>query len=279
MRSRSLLSSWWLLLFVICALCAIPAAAQKAGVSAYFAAYLKANAADINNARGYGNVGFNPDIMSIPGKPFTATRIYTEAGSSVEVTVARDKVGRVHYESAAPEGGPIGVVIYDPIAHTLSRYSIARDHGIDNDATATVTRLAPLGEMSRPAPSSDQALSSADNPAGDGGSTASGATASVAAPAATVPANKVPAPADLPQQVVNGIAAIGQRSVEKYGSEQQFFMIQEEWFSPEYAINLRQSVWRQNKLDSSVETRDLAAGDPDPDLFRVPGGYSIVSSQ
>ena len=272
----SLFPALRLRIFALSSVCAalafsVPRAqGQKPGISAYFDAYMNATAADLNNARGYGNVGFSPDIMSIPNKPFTATRVYTEGGSSVEVTIARDKVGRVHYESAAPLGGPIGVVIYDPVAHTLSQYSTTRDRGIEDDAVATVTHFGPVGDMVRSAPASGQESMNQESDAA-----VADLVPAVQASASGVSASELPSPRDLPRQAVNGIAAVGQRTVQKYGDRQQFFMIQEDWLSPDYALNVKQSVWRQNKLDSTVETKDLVAGDPDPDLFRVPGGYSI----
>jgi len=263
--------------FAALALAASAALGQKPAAPAYSSTVMQASAADLSNARGYGNVGFSPNIMSVPGKPFTATRIYTEAGRSVQVTIARDSVGRIHYESAAPEGGPIGVIIYDPIAHTLSQYSTTTEGGIADDAQATVTQMGLVSEMTHSAPlSADPASPELGDQATESSSAISGSAPAAVAAAPPRPSGpKLPSPSDLPEQLVNGIAAVGQRSVQKYGDRQQFFMIQEEWFSPEYDINLRQSVWRQNTLDSTVETRDLVAGDPDPDLFRVPGGYSI----
>ena len=57
------------------------------------------------NAHGYGQVGFSPEILAIPQKPFTATRTYsyqrTENGKNVgervtaECTIARDDKGRI----------------------------------------------------------------------------------------------------------------------------------------------------------------------------------------
>jgi len=91
---------------------------------------------------------FNPAIYSIRDKPFTAKRVYTfrrirpeelnSAGHcsrsaaltaapdlSEEVIVARDKAGRVRYETRRPAKGEITVMIYDPIAHTLSQYYVS----------------------------------------------------------------------------------------------------------------------------------------------------------
>jgi len=276
-----------------CAVCSLLSAmvlagtvarAQNHGASPYVDASAKASSDDITNARGYANVGFNPDIMSVPGRPFTATRVYSErlapAGSAeqtpprtVEVIIARDKQGRVHYESTTPSGGPIGVIIYDPVAHTLSEYSTTPEGGMPEDAVATVTRLNQLSEGARP--TSQASDESAGLPAELNSGSVDASPAAVAAPAPASSAQKLPAPNDLPARSINGVQAVGYRTVQKYGDRQQFFMIQEDWFSPEYAVNVRQEVLRQNQLESSVETRDLAAGDPDPDLFRVPGGYVV----
>ena len=253
---------------------ATPALAQRQSASRFTDAVGKASAQDLANAGGYSNVGFNPDVMSIPGKPFTATRVYTEhrgsAGDSeksVEVTIARDSLGRVHYESAAVAGGPIGVMIYDPVGHTISEYSISPQRGIDDDAVAKVTRLKPVGNLSHPIAS----LQSAAAVSG-----ASSELEAEAQPAAQIhsAAPKAPAASDLPERSINGVRAIGYRTALNFAST-GLLMVQEDWFSPEYAINLRQMVLRQNTVESTVETRDVIPGEPDPDLFRVPGGYSI----
>ncbi|HTR65309.1 MAG TPA: hypothetical protein VMH85_06030 [Terriglobales bacterium] len=260
------------------------APAQEA--SRYMKANLKAGSDDMANARGYINVGFNPDIMSVPGRPFTATRVYSErhvlpgasasadSVPSVEVTIARDRMGRVHYESTTAQGGPIGVMIYDPVAHTIAEYSMTSDRGMPDDAVAKITKLTLATDMMGPVAQPDESTDETD---------AVGSTGLQAPPpvkyvttAAPAVAPKLPAPSDLPERSIHGVPALGYRTVQKYGDRQQSFMIQEDWFSPQYAINVRQDVLRQNTLESTVETRDVVPGDPDPDLFRVPGGYVVT---
>jgi len=252
---------------------AMPALAQSQSSSRFMDVVGKASAQDLANAGGYSNVGFNPDVMSIPGKPFTATRVYTEqrgAGGdpekSVEVTIARDSLGRVHYESAAVAGGPIGVMIYDPVGHTISEYSMSPQRGMDDDAVAKVTRLKPVGNLSHPI----AAVHSAE------GAVAGSEPEAESQPAAQIHATAANAPpsSDLPERSINGVRAIGYRTALNFSST-GLLMVQEDWFSPEYAINLRQMVLRQSTVESTVETRDVVPGEPDPDLFRVPGGYSI----
>ena len=52
--------------------------AQMPANSPYWIAWNQAQAQDTANARGYANIGFAPPLMSIRGKPFTATRVWTE---------------------------------------------------------------------------------------------------------------------------------------------------------------------------------------------------------
>src|SRR5215469_7416877 len=65
---------------------------------------------EVANGKGHETVGFNPILISIPNKPFTATRTFTDqrqengfdVGNPIIAswTIARDDKGRVHYEMA-----------------------------------------------------------------------------------------------------------------------------------------------------------------------------------
>jgi hypothetical protein len=285
----------------VMAVAGLTAVAQVQGTSVYGDACIKLGAADFANAHGYSNIGFNPAIYSIPGKPFTATRVYTfrsiPAGEmnspgnassssltpapdlSEEVIVARDKVGRVHYETRRPAKGEIAIMIYDPIAHTVSQYYLTADRGMPNDAVASIEHFQLMSKLTRPMPATPPAQlgdQSAD-PVPDKPDPSS--SLAVAPSRVAAPKNIDPSPKDLPEQSINGIPVIGHRMVHKYGDKNQYLQIQEEWLSPDYALNLREDIVRESIGESTIETRDVVDGEPDPALFSVPGGYLIRNTK
>lgn len=287
-------------IFAGIALASFTALAQVQGTSAYGDTGLKLAAADFANAHGYGGISFNPAIYSVPGKPFTATRVYTfrklRAGEmnsrdhaslisstsapdlSEEVIVARDSLGRVHYETRAPARGEIAVMIYDPMSHKLSQYYLAADRGMPDNAAATVKRFLPMSKLARPIPTSPPAQ--ADNESADSVPDKPYSSSSAATPpAVAVPKRIDPLPRDLPEQTIDGIRAIGYRIVHKYGDKNQYLQIQDDWLSPEYGIGLRQDIVRESIGESTIETHDIVDGEPDPELFRVPGGYLITQTK
>jgi hypothetical protein len=249
--------------------------------------FLELNAQDFSNANGYANVGFAPAIMSVPGKPFTATRTYKdqrkESGENVgdpltaEWTIARDEKGRIHYEMAfesAQKGklviGGFDIQIYDPVAHTLTRYFASPDHSLPSEPIAKVRKLQLMSKLVEPIPSQPpkqqpgEDSSNSDKPE---------SSIPVAKPPAKSVIKFVPTKDDLPLQSVDGLTVVGHRTILKYGAKQQFFQIQENWLSPEYAVDMRQVVLRETMGEETVETREFVPGPPDPVLFQIPSGY------
>jgi hypothetical protein len=81
----------------------------------------------------------------------------------------------------------------------------------------------------------------------------------------------------LGEEDIGGLRALGFRKVRAYGKDKHEFLIQEEWFSPEYAINLRYIILRSYPdMKTTTETLNVVDGEPDPALFQVPPGYAIV---
>jgi hypothetical protein len=250
--------------------------------------YSSLMAQDLANARGHANVGFNPAIMSIPHKPFSATRTFSDQrmqnGKNVgdpimaEWTVARDDKGRIHYEMAfeSKEKGQLviggfDIQIYDPVAHTLSRYFAKSDHSLPSDPTAEVRKLKLMSELTKPLPAAAPDDQPEEIIAASPATEESDPTNKSAGPAITV----VPTKDDLSVQWVDGIAAVSHRTVIKSGDQQQFFQIQDEWFSPDFAMDIRQIVLRQTIGKQTVETKDIVSGEPDPALFEIPPGYIV----
>ena len=48
---------------------------------------------------------------------------------------------------------------------------------------------------------------------------------------------------------------------------------------PDLAVNLKNDIVRESIGESTIETRNLVDGEPDSDLFRVPGGYSMTKGK
>jgi len=245
-------------------------------------------AQDIANARGHADVGFSPAIMSIPHKPFTATRTYTDQrmknGKSVgdpitaEWTIARDDKGRIHYEMAfeSKEKGQLviggfDIQIYDPVAHTLTRYFAKADHSLPAEPKAEVRKLKLMSELTKPLPATAPKDRNEEINGASSATEESNPANKASRPTITV----VPTKDDLPVQWVDGIPAVIHRTVTKSGDKQQFFQIQDEWFSPDFAIDIRQIVLRQTIGKQTVETKNIVSGEPDPALFEIPPGYII----
>jgi hypothetical protein len=284
----------------VCAVMAWPkltAVAQKQGTSAYGDVCMKASLADLANAHGHANVGFNPPIYSVPDKPFTANRVYTfrrihlgqlnsqerpsvltaitKPDLSEEVIIARDRMGRVHYETRQPARGEIAIMIYDPVAHTLSEYYLTADRDMPDNAVATVKRMQRMSKLSRPI---------AETPAEESSDHATDSIVSkspVPTTATPVPAPITidPSPRDLLEQSIEGYRVIGYRLAHKYGERNEYLQTQDDWLSPDYLIGILQDIVRDSIGESTIETRDIVDGEPDPSLFRVPGGYLIRKEQ
>jgi hypothetical protein len=246
-------------------------------------------AQDIQNARGHANVGFSPAIISVTHNPFTATRTYTdqrtENGQDIgdpvtaECTIARDDKGRIHYEMAfesVEKGklviGAFDIQIYDPVSHTLSRYFAKPDHSLPSEPVAEVRKLKLMSELVKPL------ATAAPEPAGARDRNAAGPTEESDGTKKGLPPPPIkfiPTRDNLPMQSIDGIPVVIHRSILKYGDKQQFFQIQEDWLSPDYAMDLRRTVLRETVGKETVETKDIVQGAPNPALFEIPQGYSV----
>ena len=252
-------------------------------------------AQEIQNAHGYASVGFFPAIMSVPDNPFTATRTYTDQrmkdGQDVgdpltaECTIARDDKGRVHYEMAfesvvngKPVIGGFDIQIYAPVAHTITRYFAKPDHSLPAQPIASVRKLRLMSELSRPIPPpapKAQSTEAAEQNKNDDAPTAPQEPNAVKKTPAPPPITFLKTKDNLPVQYVNGYAAVIHRTILKYGDKQQYFQIQEDWLSPQYAIDIRRLLLRETVNKETIETKDILEGPPDPALFEVPPGYTV----
>ena len=251
--------------------------------------YLSLMAQADANAHGHANVSFSPAIISIPNKPFTATRTYSdqrmENGENVadpitaECTIARDDKGRVHYEMAfeSKEKGKLviggfDIQIYDPVAHTMSRYFAKADHSLPSEPTAEVRKLKLMSELSKPLPAAAPKDQGEENGGASTATEESNTTNKASDPPPTI---FVPTKDNLPVQSIDGIPAVIHRTILKYEEKQQFFQIQEDWLSPDYAMDIRRTVLRETIGNETIDTKDIVPGLPDLALFEIPPGYVI----
>jgi hypothetical protein len=241
------------------------------------------------NAHGYSHVGFNPEIMSIPGKPFTASRTFTDRskqdGSDSELTaeciIARDSKGRVHYEmpfEKARKGqlviAGISVQLYDPVEHTLTRYELSPDRSLPAEPIAQVRKLKLMSELSKPLAETPQQHSEQDSQASD----PPPETAAPSKPGPQVPVF-VPTPDETGLQSFDGVAVAVHRVVMKTGPKHQFLHVRESDFSPEYAVDMRRVDVREPSGETVVETKNIVNGQPDAWLFQIPPGFEVRSEK
>lgn len=286
MRERARSLGWVILLSIS------SVQAQTTGV--WNKAFSEASAKSFASAHGYAGVAFSPAIMPILNKPFTAKRLYSDkrkendldAGPPItaQCTIARDTQGRVHYEMAfeGVQGDrlfikSIDVEIYDPVAHKLIRYYTNADRSLPSEPIATIRNLQLMSELVKPLPPAPAKEEGGDTlTVADATKPQPGQTEQAAPPP---PVIVVPVKDNMPIESIDGIIVVGHRTVMKYGSQMQFFHIAETWFSPDFALDMRNTELRETIGTEIVETKDVVEGEPDPSLFRIPPGYIVRREQ
>lgn len=235
-------------------------------IATYEQAWTEAHKVQEAYSRGYATVGYMPAIMTIPQRPFTAQRTYTEWSQNgspdapvltTEVTIARDREGRIHYESSR-SSREINVLISDPVDHFNYRYTIPRRPAAN-----------PKAEQCRQ-PRMRAITSSVASPSLFHNAGFARGPQDQTAPQA--PERKD----DLGTQDFEGVLAYGQRNLQTVSN--QFGvrpMTIENWFSPDLGINLMEmhDIAGQNKY--SVTTHDLVFAEPDATLFAPPPNYAL----
>jgi hypothetical protein len=282
MRQRTLSLIWGILLSIS------SLQAQTPGI--WNKAFSEASAKSFAQAHGYESVGFSPAIMSIPDKPFTAKRLYSDkrkendvdAGAPItaECTIARDTQGRVHYEMAfeGVQGDQlfiksIDVEIYDPVAHKFMRYYTNADRSLPSEPIATIRNQRLMSEPVKPLPPAPVKQEGSDPlTVADATEPQPGETEQ---PAPLPLVIFVPVKDNMRIESIDGIIVVGHRTIMKYGPQMQFFHIDETWFSPDFALDMRRTELRETIGTEIVETKDVVEGEPDPSLFRIPPGYIV----
>ena len=233
----------------------------------YDQVWTQALAAQAQYSADYATIGFVPAILTIPGQPFTAQRVYTQwdptDGSpsnpdvTTTVTIARDNQGRIHFESSLTPGA-VAITVSDPIAKVYYRYTAGQPASVQlvaapcgNVAQANTAGLAT--PVNQPAPTSP---------------------APAAAP--PIPASPLPGKQDLGTQTIQGTLAYGQSNTTYLSLDTVVKTFQtEDWFSPSLGLNLHETTSTSGQATQSIETNQLQLGDPDPSLFVLPSGYTL----
>jgi hypothetical protein len=86
---------------------------------------------------------------------------------------------------------------------------------------------------------------------------------------------------DLGKTSVNGVEAVGTRETRTLnpgaiGNERVIAIVKEIWFAPQLGINV--SVKRMDPRHGTqvINVTEISQGEPDPKLFQVPAGYTVV---
>jgi hypothetical protein len=82
-------------------------------------------------------------------------------------------------------------------------------------------------------------------------------------------------------QVQEGVTIVGTRTIETYavgtvGNDRAFSAICESWAAPELHLHVLSICSDPRTGDTTTRSNNLSTSEPDPSLFRIPAGYSIV---
>lgn len=164
----------------------------------------------------------------------------------------------------------IDVEIYDPVAHKVIRYYTNADRSLPSEPVATIRNLRLMSELAKPLPPTPAKQEGGGTLTADATKPQPGETEQ---PAPRPPVIFVPVKDNMRIESIDGIIVVGHRTIMKYGPQMQFFHIDETWFSPGFALDMRRTELRETIGTEIVETKDVVEGEPDPSLFRIPPGY------
>lgn len=89
---------------------------------------------------------------------------------------------------------------------------------------------------------------------------------------------------DLGKQLVSGVEAVGQRVTEHYnqgtfGNDRVMTIEREFWYAPKLGFNLLSTRSDPRIGKQTFTVTNLILSDPDPNLFQLPEGYSVVDER
>jgi len=212
-----------------------------------------------------GEFGFAGKLVT--GAPYSAqvSRTFTQTladGTHIQrsstATVARDSQGRTRNEETMSSMGRLGaangasrttVFIHDPVA--------SMSYVLDSNAkTVRQTQITASQHPHGPRP----------NAAGTGGPRAHSANA---------------ATEDLGTQVIQGVNATGKRVTHTVaagveGNDRAIQVVTETWYSPDLQLVVVSKTSDPRFGDSVYQLTNITRAEPDPTLFTVPSGYTLL---
>lgn len=266
----------------------------------------------------HGGMGFSGQARfhgtPIVGAPYSAQRIseHVQVGAdgtrfttnNQQETIYRDSEGRVRTERPAimgpnaPAGAPVIVEIEDPVAnvsYTLDTqkkvahrvaYAAPTPNGqaggvggsfLRGGQWFTSTNGAAAAMTMAPPPPSPSSTSL----------TASISTSPVPSRAAVTASSGTGRPQpeltteDLGQQVIEGVAAEGHRTVQTWpagavGNDRPFQVVSETWFSPEIKETVLSKYSDPRSGENTTKLTNISRSEPDASLFMPPADYTVV---
>jgi hypothetical protein len=233
------------------------------------------------------------------GKPFSAMaisqseQIYldgTRVTHAVTMMEYRDMEGRTREEPAEPPASVKQIMIRDRVAGV--RYSL-------NIAAKTATKTAIAGVSALPIVQAPLGIAGSPSGRGRGGRSGGAPPDSAevqdyvqrlaqiqdAVQKLSQSARKNPNDIveDLGTMFLNGVMARGTRTttvvpVGAIGNDREFRSIEERWFSDDLNLLIRSVSTDPRFGTTTYERKNVSRQTPDPSLFQVPPGYSIVSN-
>jgi hypothetical protein len=220
----------------------------------------------------------------IKGSPYSATGQIVQEQSladgtaihkTTEFSLCRDAEGRLRSEFAMKLGSsdnPIHMVqVHDPVDGILLIWS---DSGSAH--TAIRRRMPELMTFQKPA----GILASGPPPAPP---TPGGIPRNITLPTVPHPNTSNVRTETLPTDTIAGVYAEGTRTTEvipagAQGNDREITIVSETWTSPDLKITVRQMTDDPRTGKLTVELTTVDRSDPDPALFKVPEGYTVMDT-
>ena len=236
----------------------------------------------------------NNDLSAsvVTGRPFSATEVRsslqtlgdgTEISSSSSTVIYRDSLGRVREQPDSPNPLMAAVGIKRPgsimITDPVSRFTITLNPG------NMVARKTPLttGELRSSVADLNARLAEANAgtawrqttatapPAGRGGRGGRGGAA----------VEDTVIDEDLGPQSMNGVVATGTRHTliipqGTIGNNRDIHVVNERWYSPDLQMLVKTVNSDPRFGTDTYELSEISRDDPDPALFQIPAGYTVM---
>lgn len=266
-----------------------------------------------------GSMGFSGQARyhgtPVAGAPYSAQRVseHVQIGAdgtrfttnNEQETIYRDSQGRTRTERPMMVGpnpqatdAPLIVEIQDPVANFA--YTLDTQNKVAHRVAYSAAPNRPTGVGAAAAIRSGQWFSSTNGTASAVSMTAPppppppGSALPSALSTSPVPSRAVatastgssrPRPEtnteDLGQQVIEGVAAEGHRTVQTWptgalGNDRPFQVVSENWYSPEIKETVLNKSADPRSGENTTKLINISRSEPDPSLFMPPADYAVV---